>query len=100
MNQVFLSDLIDHHADQSISVNQEYFDLSAVLKETFMATQKSFDIRAEFKSLNINGDRKRFYNFMMNFMHHCVGELNISIATLEEQNLGNHEKYAQLAIRL
>ena len=71
-----------------------------MLKDVFMATQKSFDIKAQFKSYKINSDRKRFYNFLMNFMHHCVGELNISIVTMEEQNLGNHEKYAQLAIRI
>ena len=92
LNQVFLSDLKQYLSNQI--VESEYFDLSDVIKDAFMASHKNFDLRAQFKNYKVCGDKQVFYNFLMNFIYHCEGELSITVITLDEQKLSNSEKYA------
>lgn len=92
LNQVFLSDLKQYLSNQI--VESEYFDLSDVIKDAFMASHKNFDLRARFKNYKVCGDKQVFYNFLMNFIYHCEGELSITVITLDEQKLSNSEKYA------
>lgn len=56
------------------------------------------DLKAEFPNFDVMGEKTRYEYIILSFLNECQGSIKLSVSTLEEQELGNREKYVQLLV--